>query len=132
MCRIDARDGAEVRGQREDVRARRLPGNDVQNAPEDVDHDVRFREGSPALVLQQIHSKSSEDDDDRVEPSSIFRSFESVAVVCVAAEPGPVDHLFFLLLRRRRQGGSRSSCVAALRRRQGGSRRRAPQHCYAR
>ena len=29
----------------------------------------------------KIHSKSSEDDDDRVEPSSIFRSFESVAVV---------------------------------------------------
>ena len=47
------------------------------------------------MVLQQVHSKSSEDDDHGVEPSSIFRSFESVAVVCVAAEPGPVDHLFF-------------------------------------
>ena len=115
MCRVHARDGAEVRGQREDVRARRLPGNDVQNAPEDVDDDVRLREGPPSLVLQQVHQRS-EDDDHRVEPAPVLRSFESVAVVCVAAEPTSRPWLFAAMASRRRQGGSNSP-------------QRARQHC---
>ena len=87
----------------------------MQNAPEDVDDDVRSREGPPSWVLQQIHPKRSEDDYNGIEPSSIFRSFQAVAVLSVAAEPGPVDHR--LLVRRRRRGGTR---------------RVALQHCYTR